>query len=68
MNHYYVNDNAQSTGEHEVHKEGCHKLPNPTNRTYLGYFENCHKAVTKAKEIFRNVDGCYYCSNACHTR
>ena len=68
MNYYYVNNNAQPTGEHEVHKDGCSYMPNSANRKYLGYFDNCHKAVAKAKEIYPNVDGCYYCSNSCHTR
>lgn len=29
MARYYVNTNAQSTGEHEVHKDGCHRMPEP---------------------------------------
>jgi len=24
---YYVNTNAQANGDHEVHKEGCTKMP-----------------------------------------
>ena len=38
MARYYVNTNAQSTGEHEVHKDGCQRMPEPQNRIYLGYF------------------------------
>ncbi len=66
MDKYYVNNNAQSTGEHEVHKEGCEHMP--TNGTYVGYFTNCKDAVQKAKTIYPNVDGCYFCSRPCHTR
>ena len=66
MDYYYVNDKPQPTGEHEVHKESCQYFPN--NRTYLGYFSNCHEAIKKAKTIYSNVDGCYTCSKPCHTR
>ena len=31
MDHYYVNKNAQSNGDHEVHKENCDYLPNSSN-------------------------------------
>jgi hypothetical protein len=68
MNHYYINDEPQTTGEREVHKEGCTYLPSVLNRTYLGMFDTCHGAVQKAKEKYSNVDGCYFCSYACHTR
>lgn len=65
---YYVNDNAQNTGEHEVHKEGCSYMPIQSNLKYLGDYSNCRDAVRKAKEYYASVDGCYYCCNECHTR
>jgi len=68
MPSYYVNKNAQPTGEHEVHKEGCGQMPDPENRLPLGNFQHCSAAVTEAKKHYDNVDGCYYCSNECHTR
>ncbi len=68
MASYYVNKNAQSTGEHEVHTTGCSYLPDPENRQYLGDFSSCRGAVREAKKYYDNVDGCYYCSNDCHTR
>lgn len=68
MASYYVNRNAQSNGDHEVHKVGCSFLPNSENRIYLGEFSSCHPAVRKAREHFRQVNGCYYCSVACHTQ
>jgi len=46
---YYVNKNAQPTGEHEVHKDDCSFLPDSENRIYLGYFDNCKDAVNEAK-------------------
>jgi len=64
---YYVNKNAQSNGDHEVHDSGCSFLPDPNNRIYLGDYSSCHGAVRKAKEYYSKADGCYYCCNDCHT-
>ncbi len=68
MAKYYVNKNAQSNGDHEVHKEGCAWLPEAHNRIYLGDFASCAPAVKEAKKHYTQVNGCYYCSNACHTQ
>lgn len=67
MYKYYVNKNAQSNGDHEVHKESCSYLPNLENRIYLGVFSNCSDAVNAAKSHYSKVNGCYYCSINCHT-
>lgn len=67
MTDYYVNKNAQSNGDHEVHQTGCAFMPNLENRLYLGLFPNCHGAVAEAKKTYYKSNGCYYCSNACHT-
>lgn len=48
MKHYYINDNAQNTGEHEVHTESCPYFNLITDRTYLGFFHSCKDAVEKA--------------------
>ena len=66
MDAYYVNTNAQSTGEHEVHKEGCNYFPHLPK--YLGNFSNCQDAVEEAMKYYANVDGCAYCIPECHTR
>ncbi len=68
MTRYYVNRNAQSTGEHEVHKATCGRLPEPVNRIDLGNHSTCQQAIEAAKKHFTNVDGCAYCSPACHRR
>lgn len=68
MNHYYVNKNAQPTGEHEVHIDGCSHFADKSNRKYLGYFLTCKKAIIKAREYYSNVDGCFYCCPQCHNR
>ena len=64
MARYYVNTNAQSTGEHEVHKDGCHRMPEPQNGIYLGYFSD----AKEARRYFANVDGCYYCASEAHKK
>lgn len=68
MESYYVNKNVQSNGDHEVHKLGCSFIPNIENRIYLGEFSNCNDAVKKAKVTYKQVNGCYYCCNSCHTK
>ncbi|MDK2980223.1 MAG: hypothetical protein PWQ55_570 [Chloroflexota bacterium] len=66
MDAYYVNINAQSTGEHEVHKEGCDYFPRLPK--FLGNFSNCQDAVKEAMKYYADVDGCAYCIPDCHTR
>ena len=68
MAKYYVNKNAQANGDHEVHTTGCSFIPIVENRIYLGEFTNCRGAVLEAKKHYTQVNGCYYCSNACHTQ
>jgi hypothetical protein len=64
---YYVNQNAQDNGDHEVHVSGCSFMPDEDNRTYLGDFATCSSAVTEAKKIYSQSNGCAYCSEDCHT-
>lgn len=68
MKKYYVNKTAQSNGDHEVHNENCLFLPNIENRKYLGIFFSCEEAVREAKKEYSRSNGCYHCSNACHTK
>ncbi|AUN70577.1 hypothetical protein CF042_23755 [Klebsiella pneumoniae] len=66
-NYYYVNKNAQSNGDHEVHVSSCARLPAVENRLFLGIFESCSPAVREAKKTYTQSNGCYYCCYACHT-
>jgi len=68
MKKYYVNNNAQANGDHEVHHQDCIYLPLPQNRTYLGEFSNCKSAVTEAKKYHAQSNGCKTCSMECHTQ
>lgn len=67
MARYVMNKNAQSNGDHEVHRDGCSWMPNPENQLELGDFAACTPAVAKAKTIDADADGCAHCSPACHT-
>jgi len=67
MSYYYVNKNAQDNGDHEVHTTGCSFMPKAENRIYLGDFATCRPAVTEAKKHYVKSNGCFYCSNDCHT-
>lgn len=64
---YYVNDNAQANGDHEVHHEKCPYLPKIHSTTPLGEHSSCHSAVRAARRYYTQVDGCATCSNDCHT-
>jgi len=68
MSRYYVNKNAQANGDHEVHTTGCSFMPASENRIYLGDFVTCSPAVREAQRHYDQVNGCYYCSNPCHTQ
>jgi hypothetical protein len=64
---YYVNKNAQSNGDHEVHKSACSHMPNENNKLYLGDHSTCASAVREAKKHYSQSNGCYYCCRECHT-
>lgn len=64
---YYVNKNAQDNGDHEVHTLTCSFLPSEANRLYLGDYDTCPPAVRAAVQHFAQANGCYFCSNPCHT-
>ncbi|GAA1478842.1 hypothetical protein GCM10009623_32880 [Nocardioides aestuarii] len=70
MPNFCVNKLAQPTGDHEVHDltAGCSNLPAPSSRLALGNHASCHGAVRAATGHYRQVDGCYFCAPACHTR
>lgn len=68
MEYYYVNSNPQLTGEHEVHKSNCERLPNTRNCIQLGWFYRGSDALNEARRYYDNVDGCYYCSPEIHRK
>lgn len=68
MEKYYVNQQSQSNGDHEVHKDTCVFFPAIENKILLGEFHNCWEAVAAAKKHYVQVNGCYACSRECHTQ
>lgn len=68
MSIYYVNDNPQPGGEHEVHEYGCAWLNMAVSTTCLGACDNCQEAINAARSYYSNVDGCKHCVEECHTR
>jgi hypothetical protein len=69
MANYYLNTQAQSNGDHEVHKEDCDYMPLASNRILVGSFNSCEAAVSTAKQKYSltRINGCYYCAEPCHT-
>lgn len=67
---YYVNGNAQSNGDHEVHREdevGCRYPAARHNRAQLGWYRDCVGAVLAASALGYKANRCYWCANPCHT-
>ncbi|PPA69338.1 hypothetical protein C4B60_16200 [Jeotgalibacillus proteolyticus] len=68
MKKYILNLTALSNGYFEVHEEGC-TYGTRQKRERLGYHSTCASAVRMSKVIhpFKKINGCIYCSYACHT-
>lgn len=65
---YYVNNNRQPNGDHEVHVSTCYWLRQAHSVRELGEFAACFSAVAAAKRVYPTANGCAYCAPACHTR
>lgn len=63
---FYVNKNAQTNGDHEVHRSTCDWLPNVENRLFLGDFATSQQAVREAARYYTQVDGCIHCCPESH--
>lgn len=70
MSAYYVNNESTypSSGEHEVHKDGCFLMPH--NRKYIGDYANENDAVKACQNVNPKlrIDGCKWCCPNAHTR
>lgn len=66
MAEFYVEINAQSNGDHFVHRAECSQLPAKNTIRYLGSIASCASAIKKAAESFKQVNGCPHCSSANH--
>jgi len=67
---YYLNHNAKSNGDHEVHTGSCSYIDaSEPHYEYLGVFDYCSLAVSTARgrhPLWR-INGCYWCSETSHT-
>ena len=61
MAEFYVEINAQDSGEHMVHRAECSLLPSKETIRYLGSIASCASALKKA------VQSCPHCATTCHT-
>lgn len=58
---FYVNKNAHTNGDHEVHRSKCSRLPDAENRQYLGDFNSSQEAVKEAQKFYGQVNNCKNC-------
>jgi hypothetical protein len=61
MEKFYLDPKSLSNGLFSVHRDGCPFLPESNKRIYLGKFDFPEDAVTSAKIICLNSDGCNFC-------
>jgi hypothetical protein len=62
---YYVSEDAQDDGQHEVHRDNCYRLP--ILRKYLGLHPSCEEAVKHARRTHAGAVGCRLCAYECRS-
>ena len=67
MDRYFVHKEKHPNEDHEVHKEGCSKMPRDEHRKFLGIFNKCRDALKEARRDYQQVNGCKQCIPECHT-
>lgn len=67
MSRFYVNNQSQPNGDHEVHEKGCYWLGLANSTSDLGEHATCRTAVAAAKAIYPTANGCATCAPVCHT-
>lgn len=65
MKKFYVSDNPDETGMHQIHDEDCIHLPPIFYRKYLGRFDISFEAMETARRYFKRVKGCQHCTSEC---
>ncbi|MFW6222500.1 MAG: hypothetical protein ACOC3T_02685 [Bacteroidota bacterium] len=68
MDRYYINTQAAEDGVHEVHREGCERMPDLTFARYLGDYPHCHDAIEDAQDYYTSTNGCFSCCRECNNR
>jgi hypothetical protein len=62
---YFINNHAAENGNHEVHAVGCKRMP--TDKAYLGNFENVGQALVEARKDFWQSSCCEACGGTQRT-
>lgn len=65
---YYASLEALENGNHTVHKKDCPMLPEMKDLKYLGDFMFSASAMAEAEKQFKQVNGCYHCTNSHYTK
>jgi len=63
MYQYYVSRKKQANGKHEVHREGCEKIP--LENVEVGQHHECAPAIKQAEKMGYSSTGCVECSEEC---
>lgn len=56
---YFIDNQAAPNGHHEVHSVGCKRMP--TDKAYLGNFEDAGQALIEARKDFWQSSCCETC-------
>jgi hypothetical protein len=60
MSHFFINNFAETDGNHEVHLVGCTRMP--ADKRYLGNFYSVAEALIEARKEFWQSSGCERCA------
>ena len=60
---YYVSEEAEEDGHHEVHRDTCYRLP--VLRKYVGVHPSCSEAIARARQHYAAAIGCRLCAYEC---
>ncbi|MCG8311691.1 MAG: hypothetical protein MI976_00610 [Pseudomonadales bacterium] len=63
MAEFYIENAAQSNGDHLVHFSHCDSLPSMDEMRYLGSIASYDSAKTEGKKIFMKVNACTSCAS-----
>ncbi|WP_186756287.1 hypothetical protein [Echinicola salinicaeni] len=58
---FYLTNFLPNDEGHEVHVQGCAKMPSMDSLTYLGPFNNYKEALRSAERKFDEVSVCPHC-------
>ena len=59
--YYFLDENSQANGDHEVHRAGCPYLPSENSIKALGEHYSFQSAISQAQAYYTQVEACSYC-------